>query len=314
MERKPSTGKEPDRKINELRPFVGDTPLFPLNNIGEGTGVRILAKLEWHQFGGSVKTRAAWNIVRKAIQKGELREGQQILDASSGNTAIAFAAIGAFTGIPVRIFMPGNASDERKKILRVYGATVDLTPATGEMDEAQDRAVETARSDPGLYYYADQYGNADNWEAHYFTTGPELVEQTKGAITHFVSGLGTTGTFMGTARRLKADIPGVHAISLQPDTALHALEGWKDMETVRNPSIYEPSLADRTEKVSSEEAFRMVRRLAREEGLLVSPSAGANLAGALKVAETVRAGTIVTLFPDNGEKYGEFMNQILKKK
>ncbi len=299
------TEKDLFRAINDLAPFVGNTPLFPIRKVD------ILAKLEWQQFGGSVKTRPAWNIIRNAVERGDLTKEKTLIDASSGNTAIAYASIGASIGLPVCICLPENASEERKRILKALDAEVILTPATGEMDEAQDKARSIAEAHPGRYYYADQYNNEANWKAHYETTGEELLAETGGRITHFVSGLGTTGTFMGTARRLKEDHPEVCTVSLQPDLPLHGMEGWKHMETVRNPSIYEKKWIDEESVVGTEEALEMVGKLAREEGLFVSPSSGANLAGAIKVAQELDRGTVVTVFPDNGDKYGDILKKIL---
>lgn len=298
------------RRVEQIGRFIGNTPLFPINRIYRKPGVKIFAKLEWQQLGGSVKARPAYQIIKEAVHSGNLEEGKHLVDASSGNTAIAYAAIGAAAGIPVTICIPKNASAERKLLLKSYGAQVIYTPAVGEMDEAQDRARELSQEKPYEYYYADQYSNQNNWKAHYYTTAEEVYWQTNGKITHFVAGLGTTGTFVGTTRRLKEINPEIQCISLQPDAAFHGLEGWKHLETARVPRIYDASVANQNLGVDTLEAYEWLRRLAREEGLLVSPSAAANLAGTIKVAEQIDEGVIVTTFADNSDKYGEVIKEL----
>lgn len=296
--------------IEQIGAFIGHTPLFPIRNIFHKPGVQIFAKLEWQQLGGSVKARPAYRIIREAVRSGILTEGKRLVDASSGNTAIAYAAIGAAAGIPVTICIPENASAERKHLLKAYGAEVIYTPATGEMDDAQDRAHTLSEEKPYAYYYADQYANPNNWKAHYDTTAEEIYRQTQGKVTHFVAGLGTTGTLVGTTRKLKEKNPTIQCIALQPDAAFHGLEGWKHLETARVPRIYDPSAADQNLFIDTIEAYEWLRRLAREEGLLVSPSAAANLAGAVRVAEQIEEGVVVTMFADSAEKYGEVVSKL----
>jgi S-sulfo-L-cysteine synthase (O-acetyl-L-serine-dependent) len=286
---------------------IGNTPLLRLEKVGrEFPGVRFYAKAEWFNPGGSVKDRAALSMIRAGERSGELRPGKTILDATSGNTGIAYAMMGAALGYSVELCLPSNASVERKRILSAYGAKLVLTPADEGSDGAIRRARETFAAAPDRYFYPDQYSNDANWQAHYRTTGPEIWQQTAGRITHFVAGLGTSGTFVGTARRLKELNPAIQCVSLQPDEAFHGLEGWKHMASAIVPRIYDPTVADRDLVVRTEDAYRMVKRLAREEGLLVSPSAGAALVGCMQLAGTLRRAepaVMVTIFPDAAEKY-----------
>ncbi|MDW8368575.1 MAG: cysteine synthase family protein, partial [Abditibacteriales bacterium] len=259
--------------------------------------VEIYGKAEWFNPGGSVKDRPAWNIVRTAIERGELRPGKRLLDATSGNTGIAFAMIGAALGFGVTLCMPANVSPERKRILNAYGAEVILTDPLESSDGAIRKARQLYAACPERYYYADQYNNPANWQAHYETTGVEIWQQTEGRITHFVAGLGTTGTFVGVGRRLRDYNPTVQLIALQPDSPFHGLEGLKHLETAIVPGIFDPTLADETLEISTEDAYRMARRLAREEGLLVGVSAAAAVVGILRVAEQ-----IVQVAERNGEE------------
>ena len=297
-------------KVSALERFIGKTPLLPLERVLHKKSVKLYAKLEWQQFSGSVKARPAFNIIKEAVLSGELDRERGILDASSGNTAIAYAAIGAALNIPVTICLPENASPERKLLLKAYGADVIYTSKFGTTDEAQEKAQALYRAAPDRYFYANQYGNENNWKAHYEGTGEEIFEQTQGKITHFVAGLGTTGSFTGTGRKLKILNPTIHLTSLQPDTALHGLEGWKHLETALVPKIYDAELAHENLWIDTFESYQWIKEAADKEGLLLSPSAAANLIGALKVAEEIEEGVIVTLFPDNGEKYGEVMKEI----
>lgn len=290
--------------------LIGGTPLHRLAKILSREGVTLSAKLEWRQLGGSVKARAAWHIVGDALQQGKLREGMRLLDASSGNTGIAYAHIGAALGIPVTLCLPENASKERRRILQALGVDLRLTSAGGGTEVARRAARELHESDPELFYYADQYNNSSNPKAHYEGTAPEILEQSEYKITHFVAGLGTTGTFTGTGRRLKEHDPEIRLVGLQPDLAMHGLEGWKHLETSTVPGIYDESLADRVVEISTAQAHRHVRRAAREEGLLLSPSSAANLAGALRVAGEIGEGHVVTVFPDDGSRYGEIISEI----
>jgi len=286
---------------------VGNTPLLRLEKIGrEFPGAGFYAKAEWFNPGGSVKDRAALNMIREGERSGALRPGKTILDATSGNTGIAYAMMGAALGYPVELCLPSNASHERKRILAAYGAKLILTPSDDGSDGAVRRVREVYASDPEKYFYPDQYGNPANWQAHYKTTAPEIWEQTRGRITHFVAGMGTSGTFVGTARRLKEFNPAIQCVSLQPDAAFHGLEGWKHMATALVPDIYDASLADADFEVRTEDAYRMVKKLARQEAMLVSPSAAGALVGCLQLAESLReteGAVIVTIFPDAAEKY-----------
>jgi cysteine synthase B len=287
---------------------IGATPLVRLEQAVCGLdGITLLGKAEWTNPGGSVKDRAAASMVRDARQRGLLTPGKTILDATSGNTGIALAMLGAALGIPVQLAMPSNVSPERKRILRAYGAVVDWTDPDQGSDGAIRRARELAGNDPAKFCYLDQYSNDANWLAHYHTTGPEILAQTAGQITHFIAGLGTTGTFMGTSRRLKEHNPAVQAISFQPDSPFHGLEGLKHMASAIVPAIYNPHLADRELEIETEAAYDMAKRLAREEGLLVGISAAAAVVACLKIArEEAAAGrraVIVTVLPDSADKY-----------
>jgi len=287
---------------------IGSTPLVRLTEpVVDLKGITLLAKAEWANPGGSVKDRAAASMVQDAIAQGVLKPGKTLLDASSGNTGIALAMLGAALGFPVLLAMPSNVSPERKRILRAYGAEVDWTNADHGSDGAIRRARELAGNDPGRFCYVDQYSNDANWLAHYRTTGPEIWKQTTGQITHFVAGLGTSGTFMGTARRLKEFNPAIQAISFQPDSPFHGLEGLKHMGTSIVPAIYNPHLADRTLEAETEAAYDMARRLARQEGLLVGISAAAAVVVSVQIAREEaaagRSAVIVTVLPDSAEKY-----------
>jgi len=287
---------------------IGATPLVRLEQAVCGLdGITLLGKAEWTNPGGSVKDRAAASMVRDARQRGLLTPGKTILDATSGNTGIALAMLGAALGIPVQLAMPSNVSPERKRILRAYGAVVDWTDPDQGSDGAIRRARELAGNDPAKFCYLDQYSNDANWLAHYNTTGPEIIAQTAGHVTHFVAGLGTTGTFMGNTRRLKEHNPAIQAISFQPDSPFHGLEGLKHMGSAIVPAIYNPHLADRELEIETEAAYEMAKRLAREEGLLVGISAAAAVVACLKIArEEAAAGrraVIVTVLPDSADKY-----------
>jgi len=287
---------------------IGNTPLLRLDRIAAAfPGVQLLAKAEWYNPGGSVKDRAAMNIVRAARHAGLLTAGKSLLDATSGNTGIAFAMLGAAYGFPVTLCVPSNVSEERKRILRAYGAKVMWTDAGEGSDGAIRKARELAAAEPEKYAYVDQYSNDANWRAHYQGTANEIWRQTAGQLTHFVATLGTSGTFVGASRRLKELNPGIQCISLQPDSPFHGLEGLKHMATAIVPKIYDPTLADRDLAISTEASYAMVRRLAREEGLLVGISSGTALVGCLqiagKMAKQGAEATIVTIFPDSADKY-----------
>jgi S-sulfo-L-cysteine synthase (O-acetyl-L-serine-dependent) len=287
---------------------IGNTPLIRLDKAVRGLeGITLLAKAEWLNPGGSVKDRAAFSMVRDAQLKGKLVPGKTILDATSGNTGIALAMIGAALAFPVLLAMPSNVSLERKRILKAYGAEVEWTDPDQSSDGAIRRAREIAGNDPERYCYLDQYSNDANWQAHFRTTGPEIWEQTAGRVTHFVAGLGTSGTFMGTTRKLKELNPAIQAISMQPDSPFHGLEGLKYMAASIVPKIYDPLLADRAVEVETEAAYATAKQLAREEGLLVGISAAAAVVASVQIArEEAAAGreaVIVTVLPDSADKY-----------
>lgn len=287
---------------------VGRTPLLSLPHISSAyPGVQILGKAEFANPGGSVKDRPALNMIEDGESSGRLTKGKVILDSTSGNTGIAYAMIAAAKGYQVKLCLPQNASPERKRILKAYGAEVVLTDPGEGSDGAIRRCREIYASDPGRYFYPDQYNNPANWQAHFATTAPEILQQTEGGITHFVAMLGTSGTFMGVARRFKHDRPDVQCISAQPATAFHGIEGAKHMPTAIVPGIYDPGIADENLWIETEDAHRMVRRLAREEGLLVGISAGGNVVAACQIAKRLsqegRSGTIVTILCDGADKY-----------
>ena len=282
--------------------LVGDTPLIRLRKIERDIpGVELYAKAEWKNPGGSVKDRPALRMIQEGIAAGALTPGKVILDATSGNTGIAYAMMGAAMGYSVTLCVPENVTPERKRILRAYGAELVFTNPL----EGSDGAIRTAQAmndeSPGKFFYADQYNNAFNWRSHYDTTGPEIIRQTGGRLTHFVAGLGTSGTFVGVGRRLRELSDRIVLVSVQPDSPLHGLEGLKHMESAIVPGIYDPTLADQDVRVGTEEAYDMTRRLAQEEGLLVGISSGANLAGALKVARA--DAIVVVVLCDGGERY-----------
>ena len=297
-------------QIDEIEKLIGNTPLLEIKRAFNKPGVRIFAKLEWHQLGESVKARAAFHIIKDAIFSGKLDKNRRLLDATSGNTGIAYAAICARLSIPLTICLPSNASEERKLILKAYGAELIFTSPMEGTDGAQAKAKELSLGDPDQYYYADQYNNISNWKAHYKGTAREIYHQTQGTITHFVTALGTTGTFTGTSKKLKEVNPLIKTIALQPETALHGLEGWKDLETAKVPGIYDPSFHDQVLRVSTMDAYDWIKTFSRKEGILLSPSSAANLAGAIQLANQIEEGTIVTIFPDNAAKYSEVIKTL----
>lgn len=286
--------------------LVGNTPLLKLERITAHLPptVQVYVKAEWQNPGGSVKDRAALGMIRDGERRGVLRPGMQIADATSGNTGIAYATVGAALGYGVTVAMPANASPERKRMLRALGAEVILTDAAEGMTLAIQTIRELVAAQPNRYFYPDQYDNPANAQAHYDTTGPEIWRQTDGAVTHFVAGLGTSGTFMGAGRRLRELNPAITLLGMQPDGPLHAIEGVKHMATTAMvPAIYDPAFPDGIVEVTTEEAYDMARRLARVEGLLVGISAGANVAAALRVARELREGVVVTIGCDSAAKY-----------
>ncbi len=299
------------KKMETIKHLVGNTPLFPVKRIFKKKGVQIYAKMEWRQFGGSVKSRPAFNIIRQAIMRGDLTKDKIILDASSGNTGIAYAHIAAALGLKLKLCIPEQATEERKRILKMFN--VDLIYSEGNRTGKSRQIVkEIYASDPDKYFYADQYSNDDNWYAHYLTA-EELLQQTNQQITHFCSSLGTTGTFVGTGRRLKEFDPDIQLISLQPDSADHCLEGWKHLATQTIPRIYDSELADGTEFVNTEDAYKMIADFSRYEGLLISPSSAANLVGAIKIAEKLDYGVIATVFTDNAAKYSAAIDESARR-
>jgi cysteine synthase B len=286
-----------------LLDLIGNTPLIKLTNLVENPRVEIYGKAEWANPGGSVKDRPALKMIREGERAGALTRDKTIIDATSGNTGIAYAMIAAALGYRVKLCLPKNASEERKRILRAHGAELVLTDPLQGSDGAILAVREIVASEPDKYFYPDQYNNSANWRAHYETTGVEIFEQTQGRITHFVAGLGTSGTFVGVGRRLRELKPGVKLISMQPDSPFHGLEGLKHMETAIVPGIYDPALADDQIEASTEEAHAMVKRLARDEGWFVGVSSGANVVAAMKVAEEIDEGVIVTVLCDDASKY-----------
>jgi cysteine synthase B len=300
----PSTLSSADRLGSSVLDLIGRTPLVRLHRFERETpGVELWAKAEWQNPGGSVKDRAAARMILEGEESGALTPDRLILDATSGNTGIAYAMVGAARGYQVKLCLPDNASPERKLILRAFGADLVLTDPLEGTDGAIREARRLKATDPDRYFYPDQYSNDANWRAHYDTTGPEIIEQTSGRLTHFVAGLGTSGTFIGTGRRLRKFNPAIKLISFQPSGPFHGLEGLKHMESAIVPGIYDPSVADEDLRVESERAYEMVRRLAREQGLLGGISSGAALAAAMEVARRLDRGVVVTVFPDGAEKY-----------
>lgn len=293
------------RSSTRLVEQIGNTPLLRLDTVAADLPdtVTVYAKAEHLNPGGSVKDRPALAMIRDGLATGAFRRDQTLIDATSGNTGIAYAMIGAAMGLDVTLALPENASDERKKTLRAYGAELLLTDPMEGTDGAQRRVKELVQAEPDRYFYPDQYNNDANARAHYDGTGVEILEQTDDQVTHFVTGLGTTGTFMGVTRRLKEHRPAVQCVAVQPDTPMHGMEGLKHMDTAIVPGLYDPGVADAHRTCSTETALAMTRRLAREEGLLVGPSAGANVASALAVARSLDAGVVVTILCDTGTRY-----------
>lgn len=284
--------------------LIGNTPLIPLRRLSAGlNGVEMWGKAEWFNPGGSVKDRPALRMIQEGERSGDLRPGKTIIDATSGNTGIGYALIGAVKGYAVELVMPGNVSEERKKILAAYGARLVFTDALEGMDGAIAEARRRVESSPEQYFYPDQYNNPANPLAHYETTGPEIWEQTAGRITHLVAGVGTSGTLMGAGRRLREFNPQIQLIEVQPADELQVIEGLKHMASSLVPGIYNPQLADRHLAVGAEDAWRTAQRLAREEGLFVGLSSGAAVFAAWQVAQGLSQGVIVVILPDGGDKY-----------
>lgn len=286
---------------------VGNTPLLPLRRLVQsrlgGRQVEIYAKAEWHNPSGSVKDRPAASILRQALAEGRLEDGRILLDSTSGNMGIAYATLAASLGIPVHLTLPANANTARQSILRALGAELTLTDPSEGSDGARRIAADLAQREPRRFFYADQYSNDANWQAHYQTTGPEILEDTRARVTHFVAGLGTTGTLVGTGRYLREHLPGVQIVGFQPAGPMHGLEGLKHLATSDVPQIYDPEVADDMLGVDTEEAYAMARWLARQEGLLVGLSSAAAAVAGQQIAERLEAGLVVVIFPDSGMKY-----------
>src|SRR5882757_8469691 len=303
----PESTAKPSLVGESLLDRIGNTPLLGLQRVGqEYANVKFCAKAEWFNPGGSVKDRPALSMIQAGLTSGALQPGKTVIDATSGNTGIAYAMIGAALGYPVELCLPDSASQERKRILAALGAELVITAGDEGTDGAIRKVREIVEQNPEKYFYPDQYSNPANWQAHYRTTANEVWQQTSGRVTDFVAALGTSGTFVGATRRLKELNPAIRCVSLQPDASFHGLEGWKHMETAIRPAIYDDKLADENLEVSTEKAYRLVKLLAREEGLLVSPSAAAALLGCFEVARTVPRGkkaNIVTIFADSASKY-----------
>lgn len=296
--------EESFKKINILD-TIGNSPLFQLKKVTNTlNGVQVYVKAEYFNPSGSVKDRAAYSMVLDGIKSGKLTKEKTIIDATSGNTGISYAMIGAILGYKVVLCLPKNTSDIRKLMLRAYGAELIETSPLESSDGAQLKAIELAKENPDKYFYPDQYNNDANWKAHFNGTAPEIWEQTNKKVTHFVAGMGTSGTFMGTSRGLKQFNPNIKTIAMQPDSPLHGLEGMKHMKSTIIPGIYDSNLIDETIEVATEDAEAMVLRLAKEEGLFVGISSGANVVAALKLAETLPEGSaVVTILCDNGYRY-----------
>jgi len=284
---------------------VGNTPLIRLERVTSHLpgAVEVFGKAEWHNPSGSVKDRAAAEILRQALEAGSLSHGRTLLDSSSGNMGIAYATLGAALGIRIRLVVPGNINPTRKQLLEAMGVELIISDPLQGSDGARQLAAELTEREPERYFYADQYSNPANWLGHYRTTGPEIVQDTEGRLTHFVAGLGTTGTLTGAGRWIKEQIPAASIVGFQPNSPLNGLEGLKHLPSSRVPEIFDPSLPDEILEIPTEQAYAMARRLAREEGLLVGVSAAAAAVAALAVAERLEAGTVVTVFPDSGLKY-----------
>ncbi|TDI72465.1 MAG: cysteine synthase family protein [Bacteroidetes bacterium] len=292
--------------VTEIVSHIGGTPLIELPSITFGLPkqISVLAKAEFMNPGGSVKARPAWRIMQEGIRTGALTREKILIDATSGNTGIAYALLGAALDLRILLVMPANASESRKQIVKAFGAELELSDPKELTDGAQRRVRDLVSRDPERYFYADQYNNPANWRAHYDTTGKEILTQTEGRVTHFVASLGTTGTFTGVARRLRLHKPDVRCIAVQPDSPLHGIEGVKHLETaLLVPGIFDARLVDEELCVSTEEAQAMTRRLAREEGLLVGISSGANVVASLRVAERLSEGTVITVLCDDGTHY-----------
>lgn len=299
------------KPLSKILNRIGNTTLLELNSFSTNK-VRIFAKLEWEQLGGSVKARPAAYMIKDTLTNAPLKNGERLLEATSGNTGIALAQIAGQAGLPITIVLPKNAGRKRIELLEEAGAEIIFSSPLDGTDGAQILAKHLKDKYPGKYRYLDQYNNENNYRSHVLTTGPEIWKQTNGEVTHFITGLGTSGSFRGISTYLKDRSDQIKSIALQPDIPMHGLEGWKHMESARVPGIYDPTLADKQWAISTEEAFRFLEDAYRKERLWISPSSAANLAGAVRLAETLQRGTIVTLFPDAGTKYIDHFNPFAK--
>ncbi|MFT4602591.1 MAG: cysteine synthase B [Arenicella sp.] len=297
-------------KLNALSNQIGNTPLFDFSALIPNQKVKLLAKLEWKQLSGSVKARAALGIIRSAIEAGELNESKTLLDASSGNTGIAYATIAEQLGLNFTLILPENASKKRKEILQSLGTNIIYSSPFEGTDGAQRVAKEIHSENPLKYYYADQYNNQSNWRQHFETTAPEIWKQTEGQITHFAASLGTTGSFVGVGKYLKMQSDEVCLVQMQPDSPLHGLEGWKHLETAKVPGIFDEDLADKNVDVSSDEALKMIQTIYEKYDLKISPSSAASLVGAKDVALQIDEGMVVTILADDGSKYEEVYSEL----
>ena len=301
----PAQGSREPKSVESILDLVGDTPLLQIRKIASGIspGVRIFAKLEGCNPGGSVKDRPALRMLQEGIQSGELKVGKTIIDSTSGNTGIALALIGRVLGYPVELVIPSNVSLERKRIIKAFGAKVVYSDPLEGSDGAIRLCRKILEENPEKYFKPDQYFNPLNSQAHYETTGPEIYHQTNGEVTHFIAGIGTGGTVMGTGRYLKEKNPRIRVLAVRPDACLHGLEGLKHMASSIVPGIYHEEKLDEKIAVATEDAYAMVYRLSQEEGVLVGQSSGAAMHAALQAARKLRSGTVVTVFPDFGDKY-----------
>lgn len=308
--------REPrDEREFNLLTSIGNTPLIKIHHMAKHLqGVQIFAKAEWLNPGGSVKDRPALRIIEDGERSGQLTKEKIILDSTSGNTGIAYAMIGAIKGYKVKLVVPANISEERKKALEAYGVILIFTDPILGSDGALLEARKIYEADPSAYFKADQYNNSSNWRAHYETTGVEILHQTRGRVTHFVAGVGTGGTLIGTGRRLKEFNPHIKLFGVQPDSGFHGIEGLKHIETAIRPGIYDETILDGTFFVKTEDAFEMANRLTREEGIWVGPSSGAAFWASLRLAESIGEGIIVTVFPDSGARYPEYCVDCEKQK
>lgn len=308
------------RELRKEKPFslinsIGNTPLIQIQQMTKHLqGIQIFAKAEWLNPGGSVKDRAGLKIIEDGERSGQLTKDKIILDSTSGNTGIAYAMIGAIKGYKVKLIVPENISEERKKALEAYGVELIFTDPLLGSDGALVEAQRIYKADPEKYFFGDQYNNPSNWRAHYETTGVEIFHQTEGKITHFVAGVGTGGTLVGTGKRLKEFNPHIRLFGVQPDNGFHGIEGLKHIESAVRPGIYDDTVLDGTFFVKTEEAYEIARRLAKEEGLWVGPSSGAALWASLKLAESIEKGLIVTIFPDGGARYPEYCSDCERQK